>query len=292
MADAVKQSPDPSERTRRRLRSSRGIYRVRQPVMTRSGVFRNGSTPTVLLVHGPFADGSMWAGVIAELQAAGIGTTALANPLRGLVSDAAYVASAAAAIDGPVMLAGHSYGGAVITAAGSAPGNVVGLVYVTGYALEEGESAVDISGRFPGSQLAAALRPATFPDANGDPGVELYIDREAFPQLFAADLPHRAAAVAGAAQRPITAAALEEKSPAAAWKTTPSWYVIATARPGDPARGPAVHGPARRSAHGRDPRLPCRCPDSARRGRRAHRCRHQVRPRPRRGLMSKPVLNA
>jgi pimeloyl-ACP methyl ester carboxylesterase len=183
----------------------------------------------VLLVHGAFADGSMWAGVIAELQAAGIGTTALANPLRGLASDAAYVARAAAAIDGPVVLAGHSYGGAVITAARSAPGNVVGLVYVTGYALEEGESAVDISGRFPGSQLAAALRPATFPDANGDPGVELYVDREAFPQLFAADLPHRAAAVAAAVQRPITAAALEEKSLAAAWKTTPSWYVIATA---------------------------------------------------------------
>jgi pimeloyl-ACP methyl ester carboxylesterase len=197
--------------------------------MSRSGPFRNGSIPTVLLVHGAFADGSMWAGVIAELQAAGIGVIALANPLRSLASDACYAARVATAIDGPVVLAGHSYGGAVITVAGSAAGNVVGLVYVAAYALEEGESALDISGRFSGSQLVPALRPAPFPDVNGDPGVELYIDREAFPRLFAADLPYRTAAAAAAAQRPIAAAAFAEKSPAAAWKTTPSWYTIATA---------------------------------------------------------------
>jgi pimeloyl-ACP methyl ester carboxylesterase len=197
--------------------------------MSPSGPFRNGSIPTVLLVHGAFADGSMWAGVIAELQAAGIGVIALANPLRSLASDACYAARVAAAIDGPVLLAGHSYGGAVITVAGSAAGNVVGLVYVAAYALEEGESTLDISGRFSGSQLVPALRPAPFPDVNGDPGVELYIDREAFPRLFAADLPYRTAAAAAAAQRPIAAAAFAEKSPAAAWKTRPSWYAIATA---------------------------------------------------------------
>jgi pimeloyl-ACP methyl ester carboxylesterase len=193
------------------------------------GGLRNGSTPTVLLVHGEFADGSMWAGVIAELQAAGIGVTAPANPLRGLLYDAGYIASVAGAIDGPVLLAGHSYGGAVITAAGSAAGNIVGLVYVTAFALDEDESVLDICGRFPATQLVSALRPATFADINGDPGVELYLDREAFPQVFAADLAHRAAAAAAAAQRPVTAAAFEEKSPSAAWKTTPSWYLIATA---------------------------------------------------------------
>lgn len=171
----------------------------------------------------------MWAGVTAELQGAGIGVIALANPLRSLASDARYVASVVAAIDGPVVLTGHSYGGAVITVAGSAAGNVVGLVYVAGYALADGESALDISGRFSGGQLMPALRPSSFPDVNGDTGVELYIDREAFPQLFAADLPHRAAAAAAAAQRPIAAAALAEKSPVAAWKTTPSWYTVATA---------------------------------------------------------------
>jgi pimeloyl-ACP methyl ester carboxylesterase len=183
----------------------------------------------VLLVHGAFADGSMWAGVITELQAAGIDVTAVASPLRSLTSDAAYIAGAVAEIDGPVLLAGHDYGGAVITAAGSVAGNLTGLVYIAAFALDEGESALDIIGRFPGSQLMPALRPATFPNAGGDPAIELSIDREAYPQVFAADLPHQSAAAAAAAQRPITAAAFEEKSPAAAWRTTPSWYIVATA---------------------------------------------------------------
>jgi pimeloyl-ACP methyl ester carboxylesterase len=101
-------------------------------------------------------------------------------------------------------------------------------VYVTGFALDEGESALDITDRFPGSQLAPSLRPATFCGINGDPDVELYIDREAFPHVFAGDLTGCAAAAAAAAQRPITAAAFEEKSQAAAWKKIPCWYVIAT----------------------------------------------------------------
>ena len=183
----------------------------------------------MLLAHGAFADGSMWTGVITKLQAAGIDVIAVASPLRGLASDAAYVASAVAEIDGPVLLAGHDYGGAVISAAGSAAGNVAALVYVAAFALDEGESALDITGRFPGSQLMPALRPATFPGVDGDPAIELYIDREAYPRVFAADLPYRCAAAAAAAQRPITAAAFEEKSPAAAWKTAPSWYIVATA---------------------------------------------------------------
>jgi pimeloyl-ACP methyl ester carboxylesterase len=183
----------------------------------------------VLLVHDAFADGSMWAGVITALQAAGIGVIAVASPLRSLTSDAAYLASVAAEIDGPILLAGHGYGGAVITAAGSAAGNVAGLVYVAAFALDEGESALDITGRFPGSQLLPALRPATFPGIDGDPAIELYIDQEAYPRVFAGDLPDPCAAAAAAAQRPITAAAFEEKSPAAAWKTAPSWYIVATA---------------------------------------------------------------
>ena len=183
----------------------------------------------MLLVHGAFADGSMWAGVISELQATGIGVIAVASPLRSLTSDTAYVASAIAEIDGPVLLAGHDYGGAVITAAGSAADNLTGLVYVAAFALDEGESALDITSRFPGSQLMPALRPATFPGADGDPAIELYIDREAYPRVFAADLPHRSAAAAAATQRPITAAAFEEKSLAAAWKTAPSCYIVATA---------------------------------------------------------------
>jgi pimeloyl-ACP methyl ester carboxylesterase len=172
----------------------------------------------------------MWTGVIAQLQAAGIGVVAVANPLRGLASDAAYVSGAAAEIDGPVILAGHGYGGAVITAAGSDAANVVGLAYVAAYALDVGESALDVvSGRFPGSRLLPTLRPATSPGINGDPAVELYIDPEAFPNVFAADLPRAVAATGAAAQRPITAAAFADKSRAAAWRKIRCWYVIATA---------------------------------------------------------------
>lgn len=183
--------------------------------------------PTVLLVHGGFADGSVWAGVIPQLQAAGIDVKALANPLRGLASDAAYVAGAAAAIDGPVVMAGHCYGGAVITVAGSSADNVVRLVYVAGFSLDEGESVIDLISRFPGSQLLPALRPATLHGDAGGSGMELYLDREAFPRVFAAGMPLREAAAAAAAQRPVAAAAFEEKSPAAAWKTVPSWFLIA-----------------------------------------------------------------
>jgi pimeloyl-ACP methyl ester carboxylesterase len=183
----------------------------------------------VLLVHGAFADASSWAGVIAQLQAAGVDAVAPANPLRGLSADARYIASVAEEIDGPTMLVGHSYGGAVTTVAAALAGNVVGLVYVTAFALDEGESVLEVSARFPESALAAALRPAVCPERDGQSIVELYIDRDAFPGVFAADLPTQEAAVAAATQRPIAAAALEERASAAAWKTLQCWYVVATA---------------------------------------------------------------
>lgn len=183
----------------------------------------------MLLVHGAFADASIWMGVISRLQLAGIDVVAPANPLRGLAIDARYIASVADEINGPAILVGHAYGGAVITAGTSLPGNVLGLVYVAAFALEAGESVLDVSRRFPDSLLAPALRPATFPDANRNPAVELYIDRDAFPRVFAADLPTAVAAAAAATQRPISAAALEEESPAAAWRRLPCWYVVATA---------------------------------------------------------------
>ena len=167
--------------------------------------------------------------MIGELLAAGLDVVAPANPLRGLVSDAGYLASVAEEIDGPVLLVGHSYGGAVITVAGALAANILGLAYVAGFAIDEGESALNVSSGFPETLLSAALRPATFPDTDGKPITELYIDREAFPKVFAADLPLLTATAAAASQRPIAAAALEEKSPSAAWKSLPSWYVVATA---------------------------------------------------------------
>jgi len=197
--------------------------------MTTRSSFQNGSTPTVVLVHGAFTDASSWAGVIADLQATGIPVTAVANPLRGLATDAAYLTDVAAAIDGPVLLVGHSYGGVVVTRAGDQAGNVVGLVYVTAFALAVGESVLDVTGRFPDSLLGPALRPATFRTGDGQEAVELYLRTDRFAAVFAADLPEHLTSVAAAAQRPIAAVAFEESSPGASWQTLPSWYVVATA---------------------------------------------------------------
>jgi pimeloyl-ACP methyl ester carboxylesterase len=186
------------------------------------------TTPTVLLVHGAFADAASWSGVIAELQGYGIPVIAPPNPLRGLAADAAYVASVAAQIDGPVVLVGHSYGGALITVAGVTE-NVVGLVYVAAYALEEGESLGELQGRFPLSPLASNLKQWTYPVEDGDPAVEVTIAADAFPSIFAADMPADVTKVLAVAQRPLAAAAFEETAAAAAWKTKPSWALVAGA---------------------------------------------------------------
>ncbi|MER6737600.1 MULTISPECIES: alpha/beta fold hydrolase [Streptomyces] len=194
------------------------------------------TTPTVVLVHGAFADAASWSGVIEELQRHDIPVIAPPNPLRGLASDAAYVASVAAQIDGPVVLVGHSYGGALITVAGTTE-NVVGLVYVAAYVLEEGESLGELQGRFPLSPLVSNLKQWTYPVADGDPAVEVTIAADAFPSVFAADVPADVTKVLAVAQRPLAAAAFEETASAAAWKTKPSWALVAGA---DTAINPEV----------------------------------------------------
>ncbi|MEU5890713.1 alpha/beta hydrolase [Streptomyces sp. NPDC047461] len=194
------------------------------------------TTPTVLLVHGAFADAGSWAGVIEELQSDGIPVIAPPNPLRGLASDSAYVASLASQIDGPVVLVGHSYGGAVITVAGAAE-NVVGLVYVAAYVLQEGESLGELQGRFPLSPLVSNLKQWTYPVPVGDPAVEVTIAEDAFPAVFAADVPAEVTKVLAATQRPLAAAAFEEPAPVAAWQTKPSWALVAGA---DQAINPEV----------------------------------------------------
>jgi pimeloyl-ACP methyl ester carboxylesterase len=186
------------------------------------------STPTVVLVHGAFADAASWSGVIGELQSHGIPVIAPPNPLRGLAADAAYVASVAAQVDGPVVLVGHSYGGAIITVAGTTD-NVVGLVYVAAYALEEGESLGELQGRYPLSPLVSNLKQWTYPVPGGEPAVEVTITEDAFPSVFAADVPAEVTKVLAAAQRPLAAAAFEETAAAAAWQTKPSWALVAGA---------------------------------------------------------------
>jgi pimeloyl-ACP methyl ester carboxylesterase len=187
------------------------------------------AAPTVVLVHGSFADASGWSGVITRLQAAGITAFAPANPQRGISYDGAYIASAANQTGGPVLLVGHSYGGAVITAAGGSVPSALGLVYIDGFAPDEGETLLDLTGKFP-TDIGAALRPATFPTVTeNDPGQEFYIDQGMFHDVFCADLPAEQAAVMAVSQRPISAVCFGEPMSAPAWKTLPSWYAIGTA---------------------------------------------------------------
>jgi len=178
--------------------------------------------PTVVLVHGAFADSSSWDGVTARLQADGYRVIGVANPLRGVKSDAAAVSSVLKTVTGPVVLVGHSYGGAVITEAANGNANVKSLVYVAAFAPDTGENALELTGKFPGSTLPPTLA-APVPLADG--GVDLYIQQDKFPQQFAADVPRAQAVLMAAAQRPIAEAALKEAAGTPAWKTLPSYFV-------------------------------------------------------------------
>jgi pimeloyl-ACP methyl ester carboxylesterase len=180
--------------------------------------------PTVVLVHGAFAESASWNGVIEALQAAVVPAIAVANPLRSVPGDASYVRDVIAGIDGPVILAGHSYGGMVITEAAAANDKVVGLVYVCAFAPDQGESALALSGKFPGSTLGAALD--AYPVSTG--GNEFAIGPDAFHHQFAADVPAAQAALMCATQRPVTEVALTAGLPTGtpAWQSIPSWFVF------------------------------------------------------------------
>jgi pimeloyl-ACP methyl ester carboxylesterase len=178
--------------------------------------------PTVVLVHGAFAESASWNGVASRLLAEGYPVIAVANPLRGLKSDASYVASVIDSIKGPIILVGHSYGGMVITGAALGKSNVKALVYVAGFAPDIGESAFTLSMKFPGSTLGEALAP---PVPNSDGSNDLYIQTAKFSEQFAADVPISETRLMAATQRPVTDAALNEPSGAPAWKTIPSWFV-------------------------------------------------------------------
>ncbi|MFI0508099.1 alpha/beta fold hydrolase [Streptomyces sp. WSLK1-5] len=180
--------------------------------------------PTVVLVHGAFADSSSWGAVISRLQRRGHPVIGVANPLRGLAGDSAYVSSVLDTIPGPVILAGHSYGGAVITNAAVGHPHVKALVYVAAFAPDQGESALAILGQYPGSQLPPVLTVRPFPG-----GQDAYVDPADFRQVFAADVPDREARLMAAGQRPLALAAFAEPSGAPAWKNIPSWFLVAGA---------------------------------------------------------------
>jgi pimeloyl-ACP methyl ester carboxylesterase len=178
--------------------------------------------PTIVLVHGAFAESASWNAVITHLQAAGYDTTAVANPLRSLSGDAAYLRSVLGSIDGPVIIAGHSYGGAVMSDAAAGSTAVKALVFVAAFAPLPGESIGELSGKFPGSTLGETLRTVELPDGSTD----LYIRQELYHQQFAADLSPADAALNAATQRPLNDVALHQGASEPAWKQIPSWFLI------------------------------------------------------------------
>lgn len=178
--------------------------------------------PTVVLVHGAFADSSSWNGVVKILEKDGYPVIAAANPLRSVKGDAQSVADVLASVKTPVVLVGHSYGGPVISEAAYGNANVKALVYVAAFAPEKGETAAELSGRFPGSTLGPTL---SAPVELADGGKDLYIQQDKFHDQFAADVSPADAKLMAATQRPVTVAALNEAATEPAWKTVPSYFV-------------------------------------------------------------------
>ncbi|WP_282699917.1 alpha/beta hydrolase [Streptomyces sp. CC219B] len=192
------------------------------------------SAPTIVLVHGAFADGSSWGPVIERLQRSGHHVVAAANPLRGLAADAAHVRGVLAAVEGPVVLVGHSYGGAVISEAAAGAANVRALVYVAAFMPDAGEVLGELAARFPGSELQPALTAVPGSTADGQPTLDLYLDRNRFRPVFAADVPGTTTRLLAAVQRPLSASAFTDTATAAAWRTIPSWNLVATRDRGIP----------------------------------------------------------
>ncbi|QIG42052.1 alpha/beta hydrolase [Nocardioides anomalus] len=186
--------------------------------------------PTIVLVHGAWADASSWSGVVRGLQADGYRVLAPADPLRSLASDAADLSRLVDAIGGPVVLVGHSYGAAVITNAATGDPDVQALVYVNGSVPARGQTVAELAG--PDSALSVTDPTTIFDFVPGSvppgPASDVYLKRSTFLASFATGLRHRTASVLWATQRPITLGALNEPSGPPAWESIPSWYLVGT----------------------------------------------------------------
>ena len=190
--------------------------------------------PTIVLVHGAFADASSFRGLYDELLDEGVTMIAPPNPLRGLTGgDGAYLQGVINEIDGPALLVGHSYGGSVITAAGTAD-NVVGLVYISGFAPDEGENLTDLQSKFP----APGIVPYIVEHKLAGGGSEFTLAPAGFRESFCDDIPADDAAFYATSQRPLAGVALTEAAPTPAWRSRPVWAVLGTA---DRCIDPGVH---------------------------------------------------
>ena len=182
----------------------------------------SGDKPTVVLVHGAFAESSSWNGVIDRLVADGFPVVAAANPLRGVEFDSDYVAGILESIDGPLLLVGHSYGGMIISQAAEGNDRVAALVFIGGYALDVGETAAGLTGQYEGGTLGETLVAFDLPGGAKD----LYIAQEKYRAQFSADVSESESTRMAVTQRPILESALNEAVQAAAWKTIPSWFLF------------------------------------------------------------------
>ncbi|MBF0689480.1 MAG: alpha/beta hydrolase [Cellulomonas sp.] len=182
---------------------------------------------TILLVHGAYADSSSWNGSVQDLLDAGHAVVAVANPLRGVEEDAAYLRSVIDHVAGPVVLAGHSYGGVVMSHAADGHPDVTALVYVASFLAEPGENLVELVEKFPGARLGSAAQPVPYPTSDGGTGTDLYIDQARFHELFAADVPADVAQRMAVTQRPLALAAFEAPATRAAWRGIESWSLAA-----------------------------------------------------------------
>jgi pimeloyl-ACP methyl ester carboxylesterase len=188
------------------------------------------NTPTIVFVHGAWADATGFDGSIRALRDRGFAVIGAANPLRHLTGDTDSLAALLGTISGPIVLVGHSYGGAVMSNAATGNEQVQALVFVNGWMPDEGESIQQLleAEAFGDSLVPAALRPVPFKNPDGSEGVDLYLDRELFPETFAADVDPEAAAVMAATQRPWSGAAAATPSGPPGWRSIPSWYLLGT----------------------------------------------------------------
>ncbi|MFF8788008.1 alpha/beta fold hydrolase [Streptomyces sp. NPDC015125] len=198
---------------------------VAAPATADGGTTTTTVKPTIVLVHGAFADASSWNGVVERLERRGYAVMAPANPLRGLYNDSTYIASVLDSIKGPIVLVGHSYGGSLISSAAERNPRVKSLVYVSALMPDVGESGMSLAARFP-SELATATNSVPY-RAGGVSGTDLYLKPDRLHQVFAADLPESTARLMAVTQRPAATTAFSEKAKAAAWRHIPSWFLVA-----------------------------------------------------------------
>ncbi|WP_328381441.1 alpha/beta hydrolase [Streptomyces sp. NBC_00400] len=198
---------------------------VAAPATADGGTTTTTAKPTIVLVHGAFADASSWNGVAERLEQRGYAVMAPANPLRGLYSDSTYIASVLDSIKGPIVLVGHSYGGSLISSAAAGNGRVKSLVYVSALMPDVGESGMSLAARFP-SELGTATKSVPY-RAGGVSGTDLYLKPGKLHQVFAADLPESTTRLMAVTQRPVATTAFSQKAKVAAWRNLPSWFLVA-----------------------------------------------------------------